>query len=88
MTPFMKYWITSTLAPESIEILRESSTGVLLSVVNENKTDRIILVESLDHPGVIGIGRTYDEIRKQTVSSYKKAVQYIAKEFGLLSVTI
>lgn len=86
MTPFMKYWITSTCAPETIQLVRESPIGAFLVVRNEDKSKELVLIEDTVLERIVGIGKTYQQCSIPVSYSYSGAVHLIAKEFELLSI--
>lgn len=88
MTPFTQFWITATLAPESITIVRESPIGALILIRNEKGDNDIKLIEDLRSNTIIGIGKTYEDVIKVVSLSYSQAAQIISKEFNLISIQL
>jgi len=84
MTPFTEYWISATIAPESIAIVKESSIGALLCIKDESDSQRIMLVESFSSNQIVGIGYTYEEVKEPVDYSFSEACQIIADKLGLL----
>lgn len=88
MTPFTKHWVTSTCAPESIQVIRKSNIGALLSIRNESGSKHIYLLEDTRTNTIVGIGKDYNDIRKPVSYAYSKAADIIAEMLGLISVTL
>lgn len=88
MTLFTKHWVTSTCAPESIQVIRESNIGALLSTRNESSSKNIYLLEDTRTNTIVGIGKHYDEVCKPVSYTYSEAASIVAEMLNLLTVTV
>ena len=88
MTPFCKYWITATCAPESIFIIRENDQAALLGIRNETGNLYVTVVEHKPTKTIIGIGTTYPETTVTQSLSFKEACTVISDKLGLLQIDI
>ena len=88
MTEFCKYWITSTCAPESIVIVKQSAIGALLGIRDEFFTMTGMLIEHFATKKIVGMGYTYEGCCIPVSYTFSEASDLIVEKMGLLRIQV
>ena len=87
MTPFIKYWITATLVPESVQIIKSNENGTLLKIINEDKTKQVAVLEFNPKYNLVAIGKGYEDLLNSKHYTFSQACAEISKILGLVNVS-
>ena len=86
ITAFTKYWITTSCAPESITVVRNSGLGALLAIRDESGNRILSVIEHFASNMIIGIGSTYQECLIPVQYTHSEACAVIAEKLALIRI--